>query len=157
MTNVACPPSLDVNEMGVRSLVQSKNFFFFFCRGFYTSKYAKFSVRETSRLLRSRRFHQSRVFAHGVSKMPSRRTREDAKTRKRLCLPSSGLTYFKFVLPTAKGKSAYVFLTSGSRDTRFFYQRLRAHVTLSFRFAMPMGTMGKLCLLKGALPNCEWL
>ena len=30
LTNVACPPSLDVNEMGVRSLVQSKKFFFYF-------------------------------------------------------------------------------------------------------------------------------
>ena len=41
------------------------------------------------RLSRSRLFQHCRVFAHCVTKMPSRRMRKDAKTKKRLRLPSS--------------------------------------------------------------------
>ena len=47
---------------------------FFYLRGF---TYAKFLARDTSRL---RRFHHCRVFAHCVSKIHSRRMREDAKS-----------------------------------------------------------------------------
>ena len=58
-------------------------------------KIAKFPVWDMLRLPRSRSrlFQHCRVFAHCVTKMPSRRIHEDAKTRKRLRLPSSVL-YF---------------------------------------------------------------
>ena len=46
----------------------------------YTLKYAKFCICDMSRLLRLCLYQQSCVFAHCVTKMPSRRMREDAKT-----------------------------------------------------------------------------
>ena len=56
----------------------------------YTLKYTKFCVCDASRLLRSRLFQHCCVFSHCVTKMPSRRMQEDAKTQKPSRLPSSG-------------------------------------------------------------------
>ena len=70
--------------------VITKGIIFLFLR-LYPLKCAKICVRDTLRLSRSRLFEDCRVFAHGVIKILSRRMREDAKTRKRSRLPSSGV------------------------------------------------------------------
>ena len=60
-------------------------------------KYAKINVCDTSRLSRSGLFQQCCIFAHCVSKRPSRQIRNDAKTRKRCVCPTLRLSHFSFL------------------------------------------------------------
>ena len=55
----------------------------------FNIQYMKFSVCDTLRHSLSHLFNHCCVSAHHICKMPSRRMRKDAKTKKRLRLPSS--------------------------------------------------------------------